>query len=460
MRLWMPVLLMACGTPVEETPLETSDPVEVSVVGSCVYVNSFSSTEECKEYIGSSWDEATASADCAAPMPGAAAGAFALGEACDRSSILGECLIATGLPEETILVFPGEPGDSCDGLSIGCGFAGGTFVPSELCDADGGTGAPSTGSVFQPFQQVCVDPLPGEAPGQSADGQVCTWEAISASTEEGRYFADYASCDTVLTQRPYYPASAEPEASADDPRLDDPAWVAEYEWVTDQVRASACICCHTTAEAPNGESSGWYLEAGPIWTETLDDDGLAMMAGWIDSTAFGAFEPEDNNGFARTETGMPSTDPARMKAYFEGELARRGLVESDFEDAIPFGGPLYDQLQYEPSACTGGEGVSADGTVTWSGGDARYVYVLEADANPPGVPPNLDLPLGTIWRLDVEYTEDPVSSGLAYGGTPAGSFQSWPETGAPAPLVPGQTYFLYALADVYIPLTRCLFVAE
>jgi len=390
-------------------------------------------------------------------MPGASAGSLSLDAGCDRSSILGECLIDTGLPEETVLVFPGEAGDPCDGLSIGCGFAGGEFIPSELCDAE--AVAPSSDNVFKPFERVCVEPLAGEAAGQSENGLVCTWEAISASTEEGRYFADYASCETVLTQRPYYPIAAEAPAAPDDPRLDDPAWVAEYNWVTEQVRASACICCHTEAESPNGEPSGWFLEAGPIWTETLDDDGLAMMAGWIDSTAFGAFDPADNNGFAREITGMPSTDPDRMKAYFAGELARRGLSEADFTNAMPFGGPLYDQLQYEPTACSGSEGVAADGTVTWTGGEARYVYILEAQANPPGVPPNLDLPMGTLWRLDVDYDADPVESGITYGGQPSGTAQAWPQTGTPPVLASGESYFLYVLADVYVPLTRCLFVA-
>ena len=62
----------------------------------------------------------------------------------------------------------------------------------------------------------------------------------------------------------------------------------------------------------------------PIATAAGTPYSLAMMAGWIDSTAFGAFDPADNNGFAREITGMPSTDPDRMKAYFEGELARQG----------------------------------------------------------------------------------------------------------------------------------------
>ena len=455
MGFWIPVVLAACTVVGEDRP-QTADSA-ADVLGHCNYVNAFSQTPECKEYIGSAWTAEAAGDDCMAPLASVAPGEFVAGTGCDRTSILGECLIEQGTQTESALVFPGAAGDSCDGLGLGCGFAGGVFVPSELCEGAGGT-LPSD-SVFKPFERVCVDALAGEPAGASEGGQVCTWEAISASTEEGRYYADYADCDAVLTQRPYYPASAEPPASADDPRLSDPSWVDEYDWVTEQVEASACVCCHTTAESPDGQPSGWYLEAGPIWTDTLDDDGMAMMAGWIDSTAFGAFDPADNNGFARDLTGIPTTDPGRMLAYFEGELFARGLAPADFVDAAPFGGPLYDQLVFEPSACAAGEGVSSDGTVTWTGGNARYVYVLESQANPPGVPPNLDLPVGTVWRLDVDWQADAVASGISYGSEPAGAFQQWPADGQAPALTSGESYFLYVLADVYVPLTRCLFTA-
>src|SRR5262245_45690077 len=54
--------------------------------------------------------------------------------------------------------------------------------------------------VFIPPFVDCREPLDGE-PGMGPDGQVCTNVAISGSTEPGRYFPDYASCDVVLTQR-------------------------------------------------------------------------------------------------------------------------------------------------------------------------------------------------------------------------------------------------------------------
>lgn len=445
--------LAACGT--DPLPADPEDAV-IGPAGRCLYVNSFSRNDECKEYVGAAWTEASMAEDCAAPLPGAAAGTLELAVGCDRTSIFGECLIDAGGEEAATLVFPGQPGDSCGGLDLGCTFAGGEFAPSALCDEEGGPVV--AGEVFRPFEQVCREPLAGEPEGLGPDGQVCTWQAISGATEAGRRFEDYAECDVVVTQRPYWAATATADTPANDPRLTDSAWQAEYAWATEQVQASACVCCHSAEIAPEGPS-GWHLEAEPIWLDTVDDDGLAMLAGWVDSTAFGAFHADDNNGFDRSVTGLPTTDPARMQDFLAGELARRGFTAADFSDTPPFGGPLYDQLVYEAGACDAGVGVLADGTIAWRGGGARYVYVLEPDASPPGVPPNLDLPEGTLWRLDVAPTADPLTTGLAYGSVPAGTTQRWPAQGAAPALTSGQTYYLYVLADIYQPVTRCLFVA-
>jgi hypothetical protein len=218
------------------------------------------------------------------------------------------------------------------------------------------------------------------------------------------------------------------------------------------------VCCHHTEIAPDG-ASGWHVDDDAIWTDGLDDDGLAMLAGWVDSTAFGAFEPEDNNGFDRHTTGLPTTDVPRMVAFLEGELGRRGLARPDFATTPPFGGILFDQLFYEPGPCASGTGVGADGSVEWEGGAARYVYVLERDAMSPGVPPNLDTPDGTLWRLDVAPTADALPSGVDYGSEPSGSFQAVPASGAAPTLVSGTTYYLVVLRDVYQPIERCLFEA-
>ncbi|MCA9698471.1 MAG: hypothetical protein KC431_13155, partial [Myxococcales bacterium] len=90
---------------------------------------------------------------------------------------------------------------------------------------------------------------------------------------------------------------------------------------------------------------------------------------------------------------------------------------------------------------------------------ARYIYVLEAGADNPIVPPNLDLPAGTLWRVDVPWDGGtPISSGeISYGSAPAGMMQRYPEGVAPDALVPGEEYYLYVTRDVAIPITRCLF---
>jgi len=441
----------ACSTP--EIDPNIADPL-----GRCVYLNSFSDDLECKEYYGSDWTPDEIEADCRVPVPGSDAGTVDYDIGCDREAVLGECVIDEGTVEAAIIVFWGDDPESCSGLAVGCSFAGGEYRPAPLCGGDD-VPPPADYVPFTPLEQICLEPLPGEPDGRGPDGEVCTWEAISASTEEGRRYTDYASCEPVYTQRPYWASAVEANTPDDDPRYDDKAWATEIDWVTAQVEASACVCCHSADVAPSGPS-GWYLEAPGIWIDTLDDDATAMLAGWIDSTAFGAFDPDENNGFARDETGMPSTNPARMKAFWEGELARRGLTEQDFVDHEPFGGPMADQLAYEPSACASGSGVGADGRVTWAGGPARYVYVLDAGSANPGVPPNLDLPDGTRWRIDVAPEGTPVSSGIAYGDAPGGSTRRFPDSGPAAPLESGRDYYLVALFDVGQPLTRCIFEAE
>ncbi|HEY6878795.1 MAG TPA: hypothetical protein VI299_12285, partial [Polyangiales bacterium] len=109
-----------------------------------------------------------------------------------------------------------------------------------------------------------------------------------------------------------------------------------------------------------------------------------------------------------------------------------------------------------PVACAA-EGVTPEGRIVWTGGDARYVYVMREESENPGVPPNLDLPEGTLFRLDVLASDPPVASGVPYGTTPAGTFQMYPERERAPELVPGTRYHLYVLADVAVPLVNCVF---
>jgi hypothetical protein len=308
------------------------------------------------------------------------------------------------------------------------------------------------GGIFIQPRLVCSAPVAGDEP--AAGDSICTYTAISACTEPGRDFADYGRCDIVRTQRPY---SAQPpviQSDAADPRLDDPAFQTELEWVTSQVKACACVCCHSSELAPEGPSD-WHLEASAIWTDSVSDDGVALLAGLVDSSSFGAYPPEQNFGFERVRTALPSTDPDRMKTFFLEEYLRRGNLESEAAAIPPFGGPLVTQATFEPRACAGSIGVKADGTIRFTG-SARYLYLLESGSANPGVPPNLDTPEGTIWRVDVAESAPALRGAVTYGRVPVGAAQRVPASGAPRALTVGEQVYLYTLADVGLPLTRCI----
>jgi hypothetical protein len=237
----------------------------------------------------------------------------------------------------------------------------------------------------------------------------------------------------------------------------DPEYAAELAWVTEQASACACVCCHQASATPEGAAI-WDTEAAGNWINTFTPYGLAFAGGFLDSSLLGAYPAAENNGFDRASTGLPTTDPARMAAFFARELEHRGLSPADFADADPTPAPFYQQWIFEPKTCAEGEGVAGDGTIRWVGGDARYVYVLAADAPNPGVPPNLDLPDGTHWRVDVPWDSSPMASGsVVYGEIPESARQSFPAAGSPPALKAGSTYYLYVLADIAVPITRCLF---
>ncbi|MFZ9886958.1 MAG: proteinase inhibitor [Myxococcota bacterium] len=363
------LLTSACA----KAPVDLSD-VPEEALAYCVYTNRFSQLEECREYLGEAWTTESAEDDCASQE------GTAFGEGgCPYDEALGRCVLNAGDDDVYRIVFPGSDEEQCASLQRGCElFGGGAFVADTPCgglppSSGGGSGGLP---VFQPAELMCQEPLAGEPAGSAEGGQVCTWSAISACTEEGRKFADYASCETVLTQRPYWPAPAGGEAApADDPRHDDVEYQEELAWVKGQIESCACTCCHSSEVAPDGPSN-WYVEAGPFFVDSFYESGLALGAGFIDSASFGAYAPEDNNGFARTLSGFPSTDPPRMKAFFERALADRGYTAEDFADETPFGGPLYTQSIYEPSACTRGEGVTAEGDLVWTGGGVKNSFSI------------------------------------------------------------------------------------
>lgn len=439
----------------------------------CSYTNPFSQGAECKAYTGAAWTEASAAANCAAVMPGTK-GAFAVAEQCALAAGLGSCVANPADGSGYTLISGGSDAGQCDLAKTGCTvFAKGQFSVGPTCGGagggdGGGDGGGGGGGVLTatygvvPFVQPYVDcraPKAGEPAGKGPDGKVCTPVLISGCTEAGRRFDDYASCQDVMTNRPYWAAPPAKVTAKDDPRLKDAAYMAEVAWARSQIEASACVCCHTNRLAPNG-GSNWVIDGEGIWLDGLKDSGLAMMAGLADSTALGAFDAKDNNGFDRTVLGVPTTDVPRMQKLLLGEWQRRGLGPDDAKQVPPFGGPLVEQLAFVPGPCGAGEGVDAQGLVQWSGGAARYVYVLSATAASPGVPPNLDVPNGTLWLVDVASDKPAMASGIPYGVASAAQRQRVPAAGAAAPaLAKGQSYYLVALQDIGMPLTRCLFTA-
>jgi hypothetical protein len=308
--------------------------------------------------------------------------------------------------------------------------------------------------VFIPPFRDCRPSL--ETSRAAEGGQVCTNVAISGATEPDKSFDRYASCDVVITQRPYWPAPPAKAGDAADPRLADAAFATEVAWAKSQVAASGCVCCHENRVAPRGASQ-WDIGAPGNWLDTVSDGGLALFAGFADSSVLGAYPASDNHGFDRTSIGLPSTDPERMKKLIVAELAHRGIDEAKARAVPPFGGPIYENAVRPPTACDG-QGIDPEGRVVFRGGKARYVYLLEPGSKNPGVPPNLDRPEGTAWRLDVLPNAEAIESGFLYGTTPEGSFQDLPES-SPAPaLRRGKKYQFVALRDVGVPITNCLFV--
>jgi hypothetical protein len=343
----------------------------------------------------------------------------------------------------------GSMGGSGSALPAGITFASQVSPITRVADAKQG--------VFIPPFQHCQPPKAGEPAGLGPEGQVCANVMISGCTEPGRYYPDYADCSVVLRQRPYWPAPPNKTPPVSDPRLSEPEYLADMTWAAEQLAASGCTCCHDARVAPGGAASQWDISAGPLWIDTVKDSGLGLFAGLTDSDVLGAYPSSENFGFDRSVVGVPTTDSARMQRIMLDELARRGLSEDWARALPPFGGPIYENSVKPAVACGPGQGVSPAGEVLWTGGTARYVYVLEAGGPNPGVPPNLDFPSTTVWRLDVLASAAALNSGISYGATPSGSFQSFPRASAAASLEAGKQYQLFVQFDMAVPITNCLF---
>lgn len=305
---------------------------------------------------------------------------------------------------------------------------------------------------IQPYESCKL--VADEATGTSRT--VCAQVAISGATEPGEKFSDIASCQDVRTQRFFAPLPADNEIKAGDPRLADEAFMKELAWVNQEIRATGCACCHDTKSARG--FAKWDISAPNIWTQQLSDRGAAILAGDVDSATLGAFPADQNHGFDRSQTGAPTTDIARMKAFFKAELERRKVSAQQISEMEPLGGRNFvARVTLAPTACEAGSGIDQSGKISWTGEAARYIYLLKPGSKAPVFPPNLDLPEGTLWRLDVAASAAPLDSGLSYGSIPAGSKQRFPAEGAAPKLVKGESYWLYVLKDVGFPVSSCIF---
>ena len=158
--------------------------------------------------------------------------------------------------------------------------------------------------------------------------------SINGCTIEGRNYADDASCSVVRKQgRPFRPIPAPREPDPNDARLQDPQFMEEVNWITQQLRSCGCACCHDTSRM--NDYALWNINKPYIWTDQLTPRGVAILGGQVSSAVFGQIPPADNNGFDRSQTGAPTTDIARFKAYFQREIERRGITPEDIAKMRP-----------------------------------------------------------------------------------------------------------------------------
>lgn len=431
-------------------------------IGHCVYTGLFSKLPECKDYLGA-WKVADAEKDCTVENKGT----FEGGSICAPEAFLGACLIASK-PEQTRTYIATDNTAKCASARTGCEtFGGGYWDAAPVCGGANDELVVKSADAFREPNHKCFMPAAGEAAGHSDGGMICVWEGIHGATEEGRSFRKDANCDESRSGRPYYPKAPGPRVDEADARRSDPAYLAEEAWVKSQINAASCVCCHAAGASPNGAPAIFDTDREGSFANQLTDRGVAQGAGVVSTVPLGAWPSELNNGFAKSNLAHPdwsvflSTDPARMKAFWQKEMEHRGLTAADLV-GVPDGlGPLSEQFYFQPQACTDGSSIGADGTLTWGKGRARYVYVMEATSRSPTVFPNLDLPEGTLWRIDLSPDSEQVmvSGTVKYGQLPTDATQKFPVAGAPAALQSGKQYFLYVTADQMLPISRCLVTA-
>lgn len=136
---------------------------------------------------------------------------------------------------------------------------------------------------------------------------------------EGQRFGEQFDCD--LVEGPCTDAErGQPSVQVIDPdpeRLTDP----DLGWASAQVASCSCSCCHNDAGV---SAYVWSHDfANEVWTDSMNTDRLRALAEYPVHTG-NILSPDENHGFHRDQTGLPTTDPDRLRAFLEREIARRG----------------------------------------------------------------------------------------------------------------------------------------
>jgi predicted CxxxxCH...CXXCH cytochrome family protein len=153
-----------------------------------------------------------------------------------------------------------------------------------------------------------------DAGGDESSGPSAMHATNGQCVEHGMRFLDVFSCDTVLGPSPTRPPGSTSQVAHDPAVLDDP----DYGWVLAQIEACSCTCCHS--EGGVG-SYVWSHDFAPAWTDSIASGDLTALgfAGRPNAIA-----PDDNFGFSRSDSGLPTTDATRLQAFVDRELVRRG----------------------------------------------------------------------------------------------------------------------------------------
>ena len=319
-------------------------------------------------------------------------------------------------------------------------------------------------SAIYPYQECRNDldvlsSVPSESITTSENGsELCVWHHPAGCVPDGLKYTDVMSCDEVRTLGPSWFIPPIRRATTPPELLANPEYRRELEWVTDQVAASGCACCHSSSA---GYASFFDIDAPESWIDTLTMTGIIMAAGFADEHKYlGYLPPEINHGFDREITLFATTDIPRMRAFFSAEFERREGTEEDVTTARQTFIQINGGLFMEPTECGVGEGMDENGNLIWKGGNARQVYIQEIGSNNPGSPPNLDKPEGTVWATYANLESEGLISGtIAPGVIIDGARQAVPEeANETATFEDGKKYRLFTTPDfLRIPLSNCTF---